>query len=266
MNLDKVTLTALTFYTIQNLVRCYYFQSLLPLKNHNKKNMILFFFLLCGLSALASYVFQVNIQFKSIADIILTIVLLKCFNIGKLSTMVFYYILSINIGLLPELITMWTLGAFFTVDFSALPQFHLVAFVFFPATLFMFVLHVLSVKILKGQRYAFFGKYVIGIMIISITEFMLVLVIEFHFIYSLAPYVFPIFIVLIILSYFLMNYVTSYIYMEYKQKENTIYFIQQYEEQLDDYMKLKDNEEEISYLRHEIMNQLINYQQTQKGE
>lgn len=266
MDFDKFVMNALFFYMIQNLSRCYFFVSLLPQRNSSKKNIALFCFCLCSISTLISYILRSDVTVKCFADVVFTVILLKCFNVGKISTMLFYYVLSFNIGLFSEIVIMGILGSLFSIDFGMLTSLQMIMFILLPGTLLILLLHFLLVKVLKIRREEYSGKYILGILMLTITEFLLVILVEVHFVYSIARYIFLIYTLLIMLSYFLLEFISSYIYMEYKYKENTVNFIKQYEDQLTEYMKLKNNEEEIQYLRHEIMNQLIDYQQTQMGE
>lgn len=266
MNTEQFMHIALYFYIIQNVVRNYYFLSLAPLKKNNTMNKVLIY--------IAIIIFTITVDslpnsirpYNVIFDAIYLLLILHCFCEGKISTKVLYYVVSINVQLIVELINLGITTTFFQIDYTTLSSTNTILMLFIPTTFFICVLHVILAKVIKIRKDGMDAKYIVGVTLLSFTQSSLVFAQVYNFAYFTTVYIYPVLAICIIISYFLVKYIFTYIYAEYKYKENTLYFIKQYETQLKDYLKLKDSDEEIRYLRHEIMNQLLNYEHTKKGE
>lgn len=255
MNTDQFNTVGQFFYVIQNLARCYYFLSVLPLKKQSNKNIILFCICMV-LAPLVSYFMHFNIVQKGIMDIVLTFVIFSYFNRGRFFTKILYYVISFNALMLTEMLGVWIVTGLFHIDFNTLSSSNIIIMIMAPATLLVCIFHFLLSKLLKKRSVELGIKYIVGVVILTIIQSIIMYVEVLHFAFLNSLYIYPVLAACILLTYFLMKYISIHIYAEYKYKENTLYFIKQYEEQLKDYFKLKDNEQEIQYLRHEIMNQL----------
>lgn len=264
MGTEKFALLSLCFYSIQMAVRIFFLTSLSTLKKSTMGNTA-FFYLSIILASLAfTYLLSFNSILKFISDVILVLAMFHYFCEGKFSTKVLYYMISTNVLLVVECIVSGITIMFFKVDFTTLTSTSVISLYLTIATILICVLHVFLLKILKRRQEEIEVKYTLSIIFLTITQSLLVIVQVCSLAFDMLLSIYPLLAICIILSYFLVKYISAYIYQEYRYKENTIYFIKQYEVQLNDYLKLKDTETEIQYLRHEIMNQLKAYQSKQE--
>lgn len=256
MSTTHFTLISLFFYSIQNIARVYFLLSLLPLKKPTNQQKISFYVIYILLSSAINYFLNFNSLLRFVSDMIFSLVLLLYFCKGKFYTKILYYVLSMNVMLFVDCLLSGTAVIVFKVDFITLTSSSIIIPFLTIGTLLINVFHLLLLKILKRRQGEMKAKYTIGIILLTIIQSLLVIAQICNIAFNILQNIYPLLAICIILSYFLVKYVSSYIYEEYKYKENTIYFIKQYEEQLKDYIRLKDNENEAQYLRHEIMNQL----------
>lgn len=192
---------------------------------------------------------------------VLFLLILHFFCEGKLSTKILYFFLSVGIQFFDEILILGICTLVFQIDILTLSSIDNILLVYVPATTFISFFHIFAAKLLSGNEID--GKQVVGLSVLLLTQSLLVIAV---LIYLMLDLTFPTFVFLsisVLPSYFLFNSISTYIYEEFKYKENTLYFIRQYEAQMHEYVKLKDSEEEVCYLRHEIMNQLLNYQEKQ---
>lgn len=261
MDTEQFTIITLFFYIIQNLARCYYFSSVLLLRRETTKSKIWFYFSSIFISTLISYSFRFHMGLKGIMDPIFYLIITHYFFIGKIYIKVLHYILSINVALITEFIGLGISSVILGVNPFTSTKIAISLLV--PGTILICVLHVLLARFFKRNQEYVNPKYTIELALLTITQSLLVYALVFRLVFSLSIYAFPILIISVILSYYLIQFLSSYIYEEYRYKENTLFLIKNYERQLQEYMKLKDNEE-VQYLRHEIMNQMIGLEQSKR--
>lgn len=219
----------------------------------------MFYFLMFTFVLITGTCFQNQFFIKILISSIIIPMLLHFFCEGKLAKKIFYYIMSVNCQLVVEIVGLSILTFIFKVDFTKLSHINSILLVLIPSSFFICYLHIMMGKILKRELVKIQWKYILGLTILTMTQSFLALVQSYYYTIGIPPYIFLPLFICIILTYFSVKYISSYIYTDYKYKENTLYFIKLYDQQLKDYLKLKDSEEEIQYLRHEIMNQLLTY-------
>ncbi|MGX8851241.1 hypothetical protein [Amedibacillus sp. YH-ame10] len=244
------------FYVIQNIARIYFFTSTLELKHNDLKHRIIALIAVSALNQTLTNVIFDNFFLKIGIDVIFTTALFKVMSVEKLSKIILYVMLLLNLEMIYELVI--SFSVIVTIGPNAFHSdsyiFNIILQMYFTFMFSMVV--VVAANVLKKKTFQISFKLAVLVACLSALQSSVMLTVSYGVYLKVTTERLILPVIGALLSYLVLKIIMKRIYMEYKYKKNVAYFVEQYEESLEKYIELKEHDEEISYLRHEILNQL----------
>lgn len=250
---------------IQIISISYFFLSVMPLKNKTKINRFMFYTILAILAGVICVVCMDDFIMKMIFIVLSMLVITSVFCEKSFLKKLLYIAVSVNVLYVLEAVFLIIVTLGLRIDITKTMTTLEIVGINAVGTFFISLIFITMGNYVNLKSQYIKGSYIFFIAILTFIQTAMIIISLRNIFSPINKDISIVMFLFILLSYALMQIFMKKLKIEYKYKENTIFIIEQYEQQLNDYLLLHKNEEEIQYIRHEIINQLISLEAVEKA-